>query len=224
MERWNGIPFEEPYKKVRDVLRFLRKALAGERVAETFDTFAIDGFRLSHPPAEPPALLVAALREGMLKLAGREGDGALINWLSAEDVATVAPIVQAAGAGVPKEVVARIFVCPSTDADAVRAVGRSMVTAYLNVPVYAAFHDWLGRGELLTPMWEAWKAGDRKAALAAVPDVVVDDVLVHGSPASCREQIMRYVENGVTTPVLSILPVAGVDMAQASVDLAPAAA
>jgi probable F420-dependent oxidoreductase len=224
VERWNGIPFDEPYKKVRDVLRFVRRALAGEKVTGPFDTFSVDGFRLSHPPARPPGLLVAALREGMLRLAGREGDGAIINWLSAEDVATVAPIVQAAGGGVAKEVVARIFVCPSTDSDAVRAAGRSMVAAYLNVPVYAAFHEWLGRGEILTPMWEAWRAGDRKAALAAVPDSVVDDIILHGSPASCREQIARYVENGVTTPVLAILPVGGVDAAQASVDLAPASA
>jgi probable F420-dependent oxidoreductase len=224
VERWNGIPFVDPYRKVRDVLRFLRKALAGEKVVEEFDTFRVDGFRLAQPPAEPPALLVAALREGMLRLAGREGDGAIVNWLSAEDVRTIAPIVQAAGGGEPKEVVARIFVCPSTDTDAVRAAGRMMITAYLNVPVYAAFHEWMGRGELLAPMWAAWKSGERKAALAAVPDVVVDDLIVHGSPASCREQIARYVENGVTTPVLAIIPVAGMDMAQASVDLAPSAA
>src|SRR5687768_10344726 len=27
VERWNDIPFEEPYKKTRDMVRFLRKAL-----------------------------------------------------------------------------------------------------------------------------------------------------------------------------------------------------
>src|SRR5215207_8196440 len=30
VERWNDIPFEEPYKRVRDVVRFLRTALTGE--------------------------------------------------------------------------------------------------------------------------------------------------------------------------------------------------
>ena len=66
-------------------------------------------------------ILVAALREGMLRLAGREGDGAIINWLSADDVAKVAPIVTGARrpSGAPKEIVARIFVAPSTDREAV---------------------------------------------------------------------------------------------------------
>ena len=35
--------------------------------------------------------------------------------------------------------------------DTVRAMGRFAIAAYLNVPVYAAFHEWLGRGEQLTP-------------------------------------------------------------------------
>ena len=81
---------------------------------------------------------------------------------------------------------ARIFVCPSENADVVRAAAKFAIAAYLNVPVYAAFHDWLGRGEALQPMWDAWKAGDRKAALAAIPDEVVDELVVHGSPAECR--------------------------------------
>ena len=80
------------------------------------------------------------------------------------------------------------------------------IAAYLNVPVYAAFHEWLGRGDVLQPMWDAWKAGDRKAALAAIPDEVVDELVVHGSPEQCREHIQRYFDNGVTTRAWPIMP------------------
>src|SRR4051794_7116036 len=93
VERWNGVPFEEPYKKVRDVVRFLRDALSGEKVAKRYDTFEIQGFRLGIRPEQSPSILVAALREGMLKLAGREADGVIINWLSASDVTTVTKVV-----------------------------------------------------------------------------------------------------------------------------------
>ena len=82
VERWNGVPFVEPYKKVRDVVRFLRDALAGEKVSATYDTFEVRGFRLGVRPEQTPPILVAALREGMLRLAGREADGAIINWLA----------------------------------------------------------------------------------------------------------------------------------------------
>ena len=205
VERWNGVPFVEPYKKVRDVVRFLRDALSGEKIAKSYDTFEVNGFKLGVRPEQQPPILVAALREGMLRLAAREGDGAIINWLSPDDVTQVANVVNEASGGTPKEIVCRIFVCPSENAEAVRAGARFAIAAYLNVPVYAAFHEWLGRGPQLQGMWDAWKAGDRKAALAAIPDEVVDQLVVHGSPEQCRATIQRYFDNGVTTTSLAIL-------------------
>jgi probable F420-dependent oxidoreductase len=215
VERWNGLEFTEPYKRTRDMVRFLRESLAGEKVDRDYDTFSVHGFRLGRRPEVAPTILVAALRPGMLRMAGREADGAILNWLAAEDVATVVPEV-----GEGKEIVARLFVCPSEDSDTVRMWGRRLIAAYLNVPVYAAFHEWLGRGPQLRGMWDAWKAGDRKGALEQIPDEVVDALILHGSPASVRAQVQRYVDAGVTTPALALLPF-GVDSRQAIRDLAP---
>lgn len=215
VERWNGIPFEEPYQKVRDMVRFLRVALSGEK--------ADGGFRLGALPPEPVPILVAALRSGMLRLAGREGDGAILNWLSPDDVATVAPIVReaAAEAGRPDpEICARIFIAPTEDAEAVRGMGRYAIAAYLTVPVYAEFHRWLGREGRLAGMWKAWEEGDRKAALAAIPDSVVDELIVWGSPDQCHETLQRYIANGITTLALAPLPF-GYDMREAVKALAP---
>jgi len=86
VQRWNGIPFVKPYERVRDVVRFLRVALTGQKITETYETFDCNGFRLLLVPEVQPKLLIAALRPGMLKLAGREADGAIINWLGADDV------------------------------------------------------------------------------------------------------------------------------------------
>ena len=218
VERWNDIPFTEPYKKTRDTVRFLRTALTGAKVKEDYDTFSVNGFKLGLVPEKQPKILIAALREGMLRLAGREGDGAIVNWLGADDVRTVAPHVHQGGED--KEVVARIFVAPTTDRDLVMNYGRFAIAAYLTVPVYAEFHRWLGRGEMLQPMWDHWAAGDRQAALAAIPEELVDTLIVHGTPEACREHIARYQENGVTTPALAILPF-GLDQRQAIRDLAP---
>ncbi|UGQ10755.1 LLM class F420-dependent oxidoreductase [Yinghuangia sp. ASG 101] len=202
VESWNSAAFDRPYQRVRDTVRFLRAAFTGEKVTEEYETFSVRGFRLARPPKTPPKLFVAALREGMLRLAGREADGAIVNWLSPDDVRTVVPHVHAGGPG--KEVVARIFVCPD-DPEAARAVGRRMITSYLNVPVYAEFHRWLGRGDVLAPMWDAWAAGERRKALDLVPDALVDELIVHGTPEHCRARIREYVDAGVTVPVLGIL-------------------
>ena len=199
---WNGIEFVEPFRRTRDVLRFVKQALAGERVDSAFDTFTIHRFALARPPVSPPPVFLAALRPQMLRLAGAEADGVILNWLSAGDVARCVAAVDDPGT----EVVARIFVCPTEDEDHVRAIARMMVTTYLTVPAYAAFQDWLGRSDALSEMTTRWAAGDRKGALRAVPDQVIDELILHGSPQSCRAQVRAYVEAGVDTPVIALLP------------------
>jgi probable F420-dependent oxidoreductase len=198
---WNGLPFEAPYARSRDTLRFLRAALRGDKVTETYETFAVSKFRLERPPTPPPQVVLAALRPGMLRLAAREADGAITNWLAPSDVPTVRSAL-----GEDPELVARIFVCPTTDTAAARGLGRLLISSYLTVPVYAAFHEWLGRGDALRAMHEAWAAGDRQAANEAIPDEVVDELIVHGPPEKCRDRVAEYVEQGLTTPVISILP------------------
>ncbi|HEV8425004.1 MAG TPA: LLM class F420-dependent oxidoreductase [Actinomycetes bacterium] len=220
VERWNGGAFDRPLERVRDTARFLRAALTGAKVTERYETFAVDGFRLGLVPERPPRLLIAALRPGMLRLAGQESDGAILIWLAPGDVGAVTPYVHQAGPG--REIAARIFVAATADAEEARGQARRAIAAYLTVPVYRAFHEWLGRGERLAPMWRAWASGDRRAALAAIPDEVVDELVVHGPPQRCREQVQRYVDAGVTTPILALLPVGG-DVREIVRGLAPAA-
>jgi len=102
------------------------------------------------------------------------------------------------------EITARLLVNvdpPGAESD----VGvRRHVTAYLNVPVYRAFQDWLGRGAELGPMWEAWQRGDRKAAVAAVPERVMADLIVRGSTAEIRAHVQRYLDAGIDTAFLQV--------------------
>jgi probable F420-dependent oxidoreductase len=217
VEQWNGIPFDKPYQRSRDMLAFLREALGGGKVSREYETFSVDGFRLDPAPATPPALALAALRPGMVRLAAAQAGIAITNWLAPSDVPKVRGV-----AGDDCELVARIFVIPTADADAARAIGRRVLAAYLTVPVYAAFHQWLGRGEIIEPMLAAWNSGDRRGALAAIPDSLVDDLVVHGAAEECRQRVAQYHATGLDTPVIAILPTPGIDLTDAITKLAPA--
>ena len=175
------------------------------RSTSEYDTFKVKGFRLG-PRArrQPPPILVAALRQGMLRLAGREGDGAIINWLSADDVQHGGAATSGDGQG-DRGPHLRV-----PDRRRRRGAGHGPLRDR-RLPQRAGLRR-LPRvarpGRALAADVGAWKAGDRKAALGAIPDEVVDDLIVHGSPEECRDHIGRYVDNGVTTPALAILPLA----------------
>ncbi len=58
VQDWNAVAFDRPLSRTRDVVRFVRRALNGERIDEDFETFTVRGFRLE----QPPRIVVAALR------------------------------------------------------------------------------------------------------------------------------------------------------------------
>ncbi len=210
VERWNGGRVERPLARMRETVRFLRSVFAGERAAS--ELLGVEGFRLSRRLASPPPIFVAALRERMLRLAGEVADGVIINWLSPQDVPKVVAVArqgaQRAGRDPQAlEVACRIFVLPPLPDEAIRAIGRRAVAAYLTAPVYAQFHTWLGRGEVIGPMLEAWQAGDRQGALQLIPDSLLEELFVFGSRQECLDKIEAYCRNGVTIPILSLTAV-----------------
>ena len=209
VEAWNGGVFARPATRVREMAQFLRQALAGERVVFRGATFAVDGFRLTKPPVAPVPIHIAALRPGMLRVAGEVGDGAILNWLSADDVPKSVAVVREAAARAGRdpgtiEITARLLVNIDPPGPAADTAVRRHVTAYLNVPVYRAFHEWLGRAAALGPMWEAWERGDRKGAVAAVPDKVIDDLIIRGSIDEIDRHVRRYLAAGIDTAFLSL--------------------
>jgi probable F420-dependent oxidoreductase len=203
VERWNGIPFERPRTRVRETVEFLRAALAGERAG--------DGrFKLDLPPEQPVPIVIAALRERMLQTAGELGDGAFLNFLPLGSVDTVLEQVRAGERTAGKEegsteTLCRFF-CIQGGIEQTRGMARWMFCAYATVPVYESFFRWLGYGDDIDPMVEAWRAGDRSTALELAPGDLIEEIFVLGEPDEQRARLEAFQDSGVTCPVLLVIP------------------
>jgi probable F420-dependent oxidoreductase len=190
VERWNGVPFERPLSKVREAVARLRPVLAGER--------GLGGFHLETPPEHPIPIVLAALRARMLALAAEVADGAFTNLLPLSGAAQVA---EAFGAP-DKELLGSFYCVPQPEEEALPAA-RFLFAAYGTVPVYAEFFRWLGWGEQLEPMLDAWRAGDRRRAVELVPDDLLREIFLFGSPEQIHDRLRGFAEAGVTTFVLT---------------------
>jgi probable F420-dependent oxidoreductase len=192
VERWNERPFEKPLSRMREVVPVLREVLAGGR--------GPGGFRLETPPAEPVPIVIAALRDRMLRLGGELGDGTFVNFLPLPAVEHVVARVREGEAGrEPTEVICRFFCIPGDGID----VARFMFAAYATVPVYEAFFRALGYGEQIDPMVAAWRDGDRKAAVAKAPESLIREIFIFGEPAAMKERLGEFAARGITTCVLT---------------------
>ena len=204
VERWNGIPFEKPRTRVRETVGFLRAALAGERAGE-------GRFKLEKLPPEPVPIYIAALRERMLQTAGELGDGAFVNYTPLAGLPRIMGEIrkgeQAAGKEAGSTDVLCRFFCIQGDREQGLGLARWMFAAYATVPVYENFFRWLGYGDAIDPMVEAWRAKDRQKALELVPTELVEDIFILGDAAEQKARLERYVDGGITTPVLLPIPI-----------------
>jgi len=192
IEGWNGIPFEKPLSKVRETLEFLRAALAGERTAT--------GFKLETAPAERVPIVLAALRGKMLELAMDRADGAFTNFLPLGGLPKVTAQLDGAPEGF--ELLCRFFCIPG-EREQVEPLARFMFSSYITVPVYTEFYKWLGWGEKIQPMLDAWNARDREKAAAEAPWEAIEQMFIFGSPEEMKERLEQFVAGGITTPILT---------------------
>jgi probable F420-dependent oxidoreductase len=216
VERWNAIPFEKPLTRVRETVKALRAVFAGER--------GQGGFKLETPPETPPPIYVAALRGRMLRLGGAIGDGTFVNFLPVSCVDRVIAEIRtgerdAGKAEGSSDVLCRFFCIPQPAEEGL-PLARWMFSAYATVPVYEAFFRWLGWGEAIDPMVEAWRAGDRQRALEAAPEELIREIFVFGDAEQQKLRLGEFVDAGITTPVLT--PICPPEELPAAIDaLAP---
>jgi probable F420-dependent oxidoreductase len=192
IEGWNDMPFEKPLSKMSETIDFLRTALSGER--------ADGGFKLERAPEERVSIIVAALRGKMLRLAVEKGDGAFTNFLPLEGLPRVAGQLEGAPEGF--ELLCRFFCIPG-EREQVEPLARFMFSSYITVPVYEAFYRWLGYGEKIDEMVEAWNAKDRQKAGEAAPWDLIEEMFIFGSPEQMRERLDAFVAGGITLPVIT---------------------
>jgi probable F420-dependent oxidoreductase len=203
VERWNGIPFEKPRTRVRETVEFLRKALAGERAGD-------GGFKLEQPPPSPVPIYVAALREKMLQTAGEIGDGAWINFTPLASLEKVMGAIRegehAAGKDEGSVDVCCRFFCIQGDKEQALGLASFLFAGYATVPVYEQYFRWLGYGDAIDPLVEAWRAKDRKKAVELAPRDLIEDIFILGDADEQRARLDQYAEGGVSTPVLQLIP------------------
>ena len=99
----------------------------------------------------------------MLELAVEKGDGAMTNFLPLSGLPQVAGQLKDAGAPEGFELLCRFFCIPG-EREQVEPLARFMFSSYITVPVYEKFYRWLGHGEKIDEMVEAWAAKDRQKA------------------------------------------------------------
>lgn len=144
-ESW-GMSYTQPAQRMRDYLAALRPAMAGQPVqVNTCRLVARTPRPLELPGTLTPPVMLAALGDRMLAIAGELADG-VITWLAGPDTVRshILPKLRAAaeraGRAAPRLVVA-LPVCVTKDPPAARVRASQQFAPYTNVPSYRSVLD-----------------------------------------------------------------------------------
>ena len=142
-ERW-GMSFERPVEYMQEYLAILLPLIRGEAVE--FSGLRLRAkTQLSVPEAAPPPVILAALGERQLRLAGAQADGTALWMVGPKTLAGhIVPIITEAArqAGRPApRILAGLPICVTSDAAAARARAARAFQMYGQLPSYRAMLD-----------------------------------------------------------------------------------
>jgi 5,10-methylenetetrahydromethanopterin reductase len=212
VEQWNGLPFVRGLAQMREAVQVIRGVLSGERVNFEGQFYKIRNCRLAiPPPPKPVRIVLAALGDDMLRMAGEIADGVLLNYLVGPRYNQAALEHLAAGAARAGRSVQdldrpQLVVCSlDEDRDLALDRARELVTQYLGQQPHIGKASGVDQsllddiGRVLT--WPASEEEIRRA-MKLVPDEVVQMITASGTPDECRAKVREYVEAGCTCPIL----------------------
>jgi probable F420-dependent oxidoreductase len=210
--RWHGQPYgDRPLAQTREFVTLVKECLGGESVSFAGDFYQCSRFRLGVRLGEKkPKVVVGALNQRMLSLAGEVADGVLLNYLPATHVGWSVEHVRAGEAKAGRAAgstttYAYVHVGVCQREDGIEAARRDLFS-YAVVDAYAANFERAGFGDAVAEVRERHAAGDREGALAAVSDEMIDAIDVMGDAAHVQATVQSYVDAGVQVPVLMPLP------------------
>lgn len=199
-ENVHHIDFSRPVRRMNEYLQVVQGAWAAHAAPFDFtgESYEVRGYTQSMFMSHPPVLL-AAVGDAMLRLAGRRADGVVLNpsttpWFVRH---RVEPQLAAGAARAGRSLTAFhrtscLRVCVDADRATARQRARLGIVEYGGYPVHQAQYARYGFGAQAATIGAATARGDAAAAVAAVTDEMVDTLSLAGTPDDVRRGLQAW--------------------------------
>lgn len=163
----------------------------------------VEAYRKSERFGALPPIVVAALRQRMVALAGEIGDGVVFaNAARSHMAASLAALPPARRSDPAFFVGDMIPICISDDRAAAMERNRKTLVMYVSLPNYRNYWREAGYAEEMDAIAAAIERGERDRVPSLMSDRWLADVTLFGTAAQVREGVEAWFDAGVTTPIL----------------------
>ena len=152
---------------------------------------------------EQPPLVLAGLRDPMVRLAGEIAQGVVFANVARSRMAHTLGVLPKERREDPNFFIGNMIpICISDDEKAAASVNRKTLLGYVTLPNYREYWKAAGYVEEMEGVEEALARKDRDAIPALLSDRWLADTTLFGSLSKVREGVEAWAEAGVTTPIL----------------------
>lgn len=230
VEGWHGVPFGKPMARTREYIEILRKILKreaplqhdGELYQIPYTGPGATGLgkplkSILHGDPDMP-IYAASITPIGLKVAGEVADGVLPIFISPEKADLVTkPLREGIARGRAGRTLADFDVAPfvrinmGPDLQACRDALKPELALYIggmgarSKNFYNDFAKQMGYEAAAAKIQDAFLGGRRAEAIAAVPDALVDETSLVGSPQRIKDRLQAWKEAGSRHDVGSML-------------------
>jgi coenzyme F420-dependent oxidoreductase len=199
-EDWHGVPFDRPLRRVREAVEIVRQVQSGDRLDYDGEMYTPDGLSLTCPtPEEPAPVDVAALGPKATEMAGRFADGWVPQLIPYDGfIDRIEDLRRGADLGDRSvddiRVAYTLRCCALEDGETAREYARTQIAFMITLygPFYRKAIAEAGWEDVTETVRETWLDGEKSAAIEAVPDELLDEVVAAGTPEEARKQVERF--------------------------------
>jgi len=206
VQDWHGLEFNSPVQRMREYVDIIRLVTSGNPVDYSGKFFKLKNFTLLiKPPRKNIPIYMAAVNKKMVDLCWEIADGVIFYLRPLTELKST---IQKMQANRKIEVASQFITCMSEDEE--KAVNRAKRTLAFYISVGKIYRNFLANNGFKNEtenIYEEYKKTGLTSNYKLVTDAMLEALVICGTPEDCRKRLQRFVDAGVTLPIIQFNPI-----------------
>lgn len=209
VNEWHGLKFEKPVQRMREYVDIIRSAMSGNKVNYGGKFFQLNNFTLLiKPPRKKIPIYLAAVNQKMIDLTWEIAEGVIFYLRPISELQDTIKKMQSTK---KIDVASQFITCVSEDTE--KAIEKAKKTLAFYVSVGKIYREFLAKNGFKNEtrsIYEEFKKTGLTTNYNLVTDSMLDSLVICGTKEECRKKIEKFVNAGVTLPIIQFNPIGDV--------------
>jgi len=210
VEDFHGDKLESPLKRMKEYVEIIRLILSGKTINYSGEIFSLKNFSLLiKPPRDSIPIYLAAVNQKMVELTWKIADGVIFYLRPKSEIRSTLAKMQN-----QKKIDSTLQIITCVNNDSEKAIIRAKKTLAFYVSVGKIYREFLasnGFENETKNIFEEYEKNGLKSNHELVPESMVSELCIAGTPDECKTQLQQFRETGIDLPIIQFNPTDNVE-------------